>query len=84
MSDEPLYAHECEGCTFLGRCTRSGAWFDLYFCTQGSLPTVISRRSSDPPDYTSGLEIARAIEAEAPADPLVEALRRARARGFCT
>jgi hypothetical protein len=31
---------------------------DLYYCAQGSLPTVVARYSDDPDDYESGLAVA--------------------------
>jgi hypothetical protein len=52
--ETPLYQHDCETCTFLGRYQAPNAQItDLYFCA--SEPTVIARWSSDGPDYTSGL-----------------------------
>lgn len=79
MIEEPLHTHDCERCTFLG----SYQMHDLYYCTHGGLPdTVIARRSSAGEDYTSGLAIAKLLEVEHPKHPLVEALRRAKAKGL--
>jgi hypothetical protein len=51
----PRYEHECSHCVFLGRYYDA----DLYACVRNNLiDTVISRYSSDGPDYSSGLEFA--------------------------
>jgi hypothetical protein len=47
----PWYKHDCTNCTFLGQFEE----YDLYYCPQGNIPTVIARFSDDGPDYTSGL-----------------------------
>jgi hypothetical protein len=75
--EKPLYEHDCTHCTFLGTGEYAGRAFDLYFCNQGHLlPTVIARASSDPHDYSSGLQLA-AI------DPVLrEAYERARKAGL--
>lgn len=84
MDDKPKYDHDCSRCTFLGN-YEAGVdkpIFDLYFCYPPSYPeypTVICRYSSNGADYSSGMSIALALEKEGnTADPLVEALRRAR------
>ena len=46
---KPIHQHDCDRCVFLGTLDQR----DLYFCP--GEPTVIARRSSDPPDYQSGL-----------------------------
>lgn len=46
---------DCSGCRFLGYYNGH----DLYFCTQGQLPTVIARYGEGS-DYISGLPIAQA------------------------
>lgn len=48
------FTHDCDDCVFLGHEKSS----DLYFCSQGGMPTVIARHSSEGPDYTSGLIFA--------------------------
>ena len=53
------FKHDCNACVFLGHYQGS----DLYFCPRGGpaangIPTVIARRSNDPPDYTSGMVFA--------------------------
>lgn len=75
VSDEekPLFRHDCDKCTFLGR----HAGHDLYFCPQGGLvPTVIARFGDDGPDYVSGLPLADAIP------EIAEAKRRAKEKGL--
>ncbi len=78
MSDEkPRFVHDCERCEFLG----SENSRDLYFCTQGrELPTVIARFGDDGPDYSSGLPFA--VEGEFGIPELLEAKKRAIAKGF--
>jgi hypothetical protein len=49
--ETPLFNHDCERCKFLG--TFKGT--DLYFCNKSWRITLISRYSSDGPDYTSGM-----------------------------
>ena len=60
--ETPQYIHNCDNCHYLGRCLcrcecgcESGKEADLYYCPQGSLPTVIARFSDYGPDYISGL-----------------------------
>jgi len=73
--DAPVFEHDCEQCTFLGRFQ----CHDLYFCRQGgNVSTVISRYGSAGPQYASGLEIGRkSLDPE-----LAEAYRRAVERGL--
>lgn len=85
----PEFNHDCPSCTYLGTvCQRRPesehrgiralmlAVFDLYFCTQHGLPTVIARYGHAGPDYTSGMALAAV-------DPLLaEAKRRADERGL--
>lgn len=90
MSDEkPLFDHDCTKCVFLGRCAqerpeeehkgiaalRFVGW-DLYFCPQHGLPTVIARFGHQGPDYVSGLAAGDAIPV------LGEARRRAQRKGL--
>jgi len=70
--NKPRYKHGCSDCTFLG--TRNE--YDLYFCPQGTLPTVIARYGNEGHEYKSGM-------AGAEADPdLGEAKRLAKERGL--
>jgi hypothetical protein len=82
MSDKPQFTHDCAACMFLGRWNGpmhednnedSRDW-DLYVC-QG---TVVARYSNNGPDYTSGLTFAKLNLIM----PLVEALKRAEAKGI--
>jgi len=45
----PRYTHDCSACTFLGE----HGFDDLYHCPQHGNPTLIARRSSEGPDYSS-------------------------------
>jgi hypothetical protein len=89
-TSKPYYVHDCAACTFLGRYDWGGQSYDLYTCKQGrDWPTVIARFSSDGPDYLSGLPVAKELESNPRNDneynhPLVEAMRRAKARGLLT
>jgi hypothetical protein len=76
--EEPSYEHNCSRCVFLGGFEFEDLLWDLYFCRDGEieLETVIARRSSDPHDYTGGLQLASY-------DPVLrEARERARERGL--
>ncbi len=50
---EIRYEHDCDHCKPLGMFRD----FDLYYCPQGGLPTVIARYGEDG-NYTSGLDAA--------------------------
>jgi hypothetical protein len=67
----PRFTHSCPNCTFLGRFNE----FDLYYCPQGRLPTVLARYGNYGPEYQSGME-----STELPA--LAEARRRALEKGL--
>jgi hypothetical protein len=73
----PHFEHNCGRCVYLGEAEWGGRVFDLYYCHQGHMiPTVIARASSNPHDYSSGMEMAEV-------DPvLFEARERAKARGL--
>lgn len=51
------YEHDCDECDFLGRFEGD----DLYFCDIEYNPTVISRHSSRPDDYISGMDFVEKI-----------------------
>ena len=74
--ENPQYQHDCDTCTFLGQYKN----YDLYFCPQRGLPTVIARWSDNGPDYTSGMVFAK----NGTSKPLVEALKRANKMGIST
>lgn len=71
--DGPRYRNDCEQCVWLGR----HSYFDLYFCPQGGMPTVIARFGPGP-RYKSGL-----LRADVDA-MLGEARDRAVTRGLLT
>lgn len=77
----PLFQHDCELCTYLGRYhdPERDEDSDLYVHTAGSTPTVISRYGSDGPEYSSGLY---GSYGQIPA--LSEARQRAESRGLLT
>lgn len=50
----PQFVHDCKECTYLGQCEG----YDLYFCPQGNLPTVIARYGDAPWEYISGMPVA--------------------------
>lgn len=60
MNMAPLYEHDSECCTYLGRhLQEEGPYrglYDLYYCPQMGRPTILARWSSSGPDYYSGLE----------------------------
>lgn len=57
-SNEKHYKHKCDSCIFLGNWTEYGLFiYDLYFCNQDNLPTVIARYGNDPSHYHSGLNM---------------------------
>lgn len=55
-SNEKHYKHDCSRCIFLGSWINNNK-FDLYFCSQNGLPTVIARYGNKPQDYHSGLNM---------------------------
>ncbi len=59
---KPVYEHDCNNCTYLGSINRDlgggEKLFDLYFCEQGKLPTVIARYGNKGDSYISGMEFA--------------------------
>lgn len=79
--DFPQFQHDCNKCVFLGRheSHKTQKPLDLYVCArEGVIDTVIARYGNDGPEYSSGLIFAtRGIIPE-----LVEALNRAKKRGF--
>ena len=68
---EPRFAHDCDECELLGVFND----FDLYFCTKQPMPTVIARWGNTGPDYTSGIEIAKAVTCHSTSGSDLVALR---------
>ncbi|MBT4187631.1 MAG: hypothetical protein HOE14_10520 [Gemmatimonadales bacterium] len=57
---KPVHEHDCVNCTFLGTSTtQSGEAVDHYFCAIDTAQSLVARRSSDGPDYSS-LEVGLA------------------------
>lgn len=54
---KPQFEHDCDNCEFLGHVIINDEGADLYYCARE--PTVIARRSSDGPDYSSGMDFGR-------------------------
>jgi hypothetical protein len=77
---KPKYTHDCDKCVFLGTYDDDGIPKDLYYCATGGLggPTIVSRFSSEGPDYISGIHFADSGSVPS----LVEAKRRAVERGL--
>lgn len=51
------YKHDCKLCKPLG----TFAEYDLYYCEQAGIPTVIARFSDDESEYFSGLQTMHPI-----------------------
>lgn len=79
-SHKPFYIHDCPNCTFLGLYVENegneeATPYDLYYCKQGTLPTVIARYGDAGHDYYSGMNFDSIPS-------LAEAQRRAKDRGL--
>jgi len=74
MDDKPQFKHDCNDYKFLGRHSLNDIGYDLYFCPQGRIPTVIARYGDEGYEYHSGLGL--------PMPELEEAARRAVAQGY--
>lgn len=48
---EPTYEHDCKTCTFLGSEVQEGEIVDLYVHVNQFYLSMVTRRSSEPPDY---------------------------------
>lgn len=64
------YPHDCSQCVFLGLYQE----YDLYYCPQIGLPTVLARYGHEGHEYYSGLGLSM--------QPLIEAQSRAIDRGL--
>ena len=70
--EKPRFVHDCDKCTFLGQFLE----YDLYYCPQGNIPTVIARFGDEGWDYRSGMYCAEI-------DPVLkEARKRAKEKGL--
>jgi len=52
-----FHKHDCEDCTHLISVTQEETNYDLYYCPQGSRPTLIARYG-EYGDYMSGLSFS--------------------------
>lgn len=61
------YEHDCDKCIFLGSWDDADqsviTTYDLYFCPQHNLPTVVARYGNDGPDYHCGSVSHQGIKA---------------------
>jgi hypothetical protein len=78
--EDAKHKHDCNNCTFLGTfansdTTDSGVFYDLYYCPQGAIPTVIARHGEGG-NYMSGMAFGIANKEDVDC-PLGEAYRRA-------
>lgn len=76
--ETPQHKHDCDNCTFLGRFTNNDICpnYDLYYCPQGNIPTLIARWGEGP-CYFSGM-LAAKLEKDDEKSPLGECFRRAK------
>lgn len=84
----PIYKHDSDCCTYLGRykapdpLRKHGiADYDLYYCPQGNLPTVILRYGDEGWEYHSGMTLAEGFH-EYHNHPLIVAARVVRSRAI--
>lgn len=47
----PRYQHDCKSCRYLGEYNE----YDLYYCANSIVPTVVARYGNHGADYTSGM-----------------------------
>lgn len=73
----PVYTHDSDCCSYLGRFGD----YDLYYCPQGNIPTVIMRFGDEGPMYYSGMTLAEG-SGWPQAHPLIVAARVARSRAI--
>ena len=72
------YEHDgCSGCISLGNLRDGDVWYDLYYCPQNGVPTVIARYGNEGHEYMSGM-------GSISLNPLKVAKARAETRGFET
>jgi hypothetical protein len=73
--EKPRYKHDCSNCTFLGRFRK----YDLYFCPQTGIPTLLARYSDEGSNYLSGMCFGRTEVSEGDFNrPLAQAYLRAK------
>lgn len=84
---KPFYNHDCDQCHFLGTYSiQKNSLFegnyDLYWCPQHGIPTVVVRWSDEGPDYSSGMPTDSIFFDRYPIFPAHEAYRRAKILGY--
>lgn len=72
---EPRHVHDCDRCRFYRQDDEADVWFCLDAEDPSVIRNVIVRYSSDPPDYSSGLEFAVTAKDTAARRALQDALR---------
>lgn len=55
MKFKKKYTHNCKDCVFLGEFQENDLQYDLYWCSQSGMPTVIARYGDAGGDYLSGM-----------------------------
>ena len=65
------FEHDCSKCFFIGRSQK----YDLYFCEQHTLPTVIARYGDKGHQYLSGMALAKSVRIAKDMDADIVALR---------
>ena len=84
---KPKYQHDCKTCVFLGGHTapESSLYYDLYYCLQYGMPTVLARYGDPDHEYLSGAPMSfqrSAFLDKNNTSPLAEAYRRAIEKGY--
>ncbi len=89
---EPTYQHNCKQCRFLGTfSTRQynceteqmeEVAYDLYWCPQDTIPTVLARYGDAGEEYLSGMPTDKGFYERYPDYALHEAYRRAKVAGW--
>ena len=75
IGKDEYFQHDHDCCIFLGGYGYRGVFYDLYWCDQtGHIPTVLARFGNEGWEYNSGTGSSL--------EPLMEAERRAAARGL--
>jgi hypothetical protein len=65
-TETPKYTHDCTDCKFLGNYKGTHYHYDLYYCPQSGMPTVVARYGNEGAEYSSGLgfTLPHLVEAE--------------------
>lgn len=78
--EEPIYRHNCLACVFLGNTVyktdvEDDVIYDLYYCNQGGVSTLVGRYGNEVMDYISGMAFKDEM-------PLSIAYERAKIKGL--